>query len=88
MQYNPSRNQTLPSLKLVKDNTSLIYFVFENTVNTVKYDVRFKYNGDSKTLRFTLDNVQKSDSGNYSCVSDNGNGHIVTSTALNILVVG
>ena len=88
MQYNPSQNQTSPSLKLLKDNTTLIHFIFQRAIKIIKYDIRFKYNGDSKTISFTLNNAQKSDAGNYSCVSDNGDGLIVTSTAINFIVVG
>ena len=88
MQYDPSRNQTSPSLKLLKDNTTVIHFIFQRAIYIIKYDVRFKYNGDSKTISFTLNNAQKSDAGNYSCVSNNGDGLIVNSTAINFIVVG
>lgn len=90
VRYNPAfHNNTFPSLNLTKDGQSVITIIFEKSGSKPKLiNKRIEWTGDTKTLEFTLDKVQKSDGGDFRCVSDDGNGTIRKSDTTSLLVVG
>ncbi|XP_066911356.1 receptor-type tyrosine-protein phosphatase epsilon-like [Clytia hemisphaerica] len=85
--YQLSKNLTFPSLNLTKDGIPIISILFTNESYEKKlFDERFEWTGDDKTLSFVLKSLESADSGDYVCVSKDGN-NIVTKSEVTKLTV-
>ena len=85
--YEDSKNLTFPSLNLTKDGFPIISILFTNESYEKRlFDKRFEWTGDDKTLSFVLKNLDSGDSGDYVCVTKDGNG-IVTKSKITKLTV-